>query len=152
MSLFAAVCALLAVVDFAGKPVHLFDGSDAKTTVLIFIRTDCPISNRYAPEIQRLYREYSPRAAFYLVYPDATETAEVVHKHMTEYGYVFDALRDPGHELVKFRRRELHRKRPYSRLAENCCITVASTTSMWISENPEESQPNTIWKMLYVRP
>lgn len=104
MSLFAAVCALLAVADFAGKPVHLFDGNNAKTTVLIFVRTDCPISNRYAPEIQRLYKEYSPRAAFYLVYPDPTETAEAVHKHMTEYGYVFDALRDPGQELVKLSR------------------------------------------------
>lgn len=97
MPLFAVLCAFLAAIDFTGKPVQLFD----KTTVLIFVRSDCPISNRYAPELQRLYREYSPRAAFYLVYPDRAETAEGIQKHMAEYGYTFGALRDPDFSLVK---------------------------------------------------
>ena len=96
MSLFTAVAFLLAI-DFTGRPVQLFD----KTTVLIFVRTDCPISNRYAPEITRLYREYSPRVAFYLVYPDRAETSEAIQKHMSEYGYSFDALRDPVRTLVR---------------------------------------------------
>ena len=30
-------------------------------TVLIFISTDCPISNRYAPEIKRLHDEFAPK-------------------------------------------------------------------------------------------
>lgn len=97
MPLYAALFALLVATDFTGKPVRLFD----KPTVLIFVRTDCPISNRYAPELQRLYREYSPRAAFYLVYPDRAETAASIQKHMAEYGYRFGALRDPGRALVK---------------------------------------------------
>jgi len=97
MPLFVLICALLAAIDFTGKPVQLFD----KTTVLIFVRTDCPISNRYAPELQRLYREYSPRVAFYLVYPDRAETAAGIEKHMAEYGYPFGALRDPDRSLVK---------------------------------------------------
>jgi thiol-disulfide isomerase/thioredoxin len=97
MPLLAAIFVFLAAIDFAGKPVHLFD----KTTVLIFVRTDCPISNRYAPEMQRLYREYSPRVAFYLVYPDGAETAGAIQKHMAEYGYTFGALRDPDRSLVK---------------------------------------------------
>jgi thiol-disulfide isomerase/thioredoxin len=79
--------------------VSLFPAT--KPTVLIFIRTDCPISNRYAPELQRLYREYSSRIAFYLVYADPSESAKDIQKHMSDYGYKFDALRDPGHDLVK---------------------------------------------------
>ncbi len=79
--------------------VTLFPAS--KPTVLIFIRTDCPISNRYAPELQRLHREYSPRIAFYLVYADPSETVDGIRKHQADYGYTFEALRDPGHELVK---------------------------------------------------
>jgi len=85
--------------DLAGKTVSLFPAS--KPTVLIFVRTDCPISNRYAPELQRLYREYSPRVAFYLVYADPAESAKDIQKHMSDYGYKFGALRDPSHELVK---------------------------------------------------
>lgn len=73
----------------------------AAITVLIFVRTDCPISNRYAPEIERLYHQYSQRVKFYLVYPDRAETDKVIEKHDAEYGYTFGFLRDPDHSLVK---------------------------------------------------
>ena len=101
MPLLVSLFALLLAVDVAGHQVRLFDSPNSKTTVLVFVRTDCPISNRYAPEIQRLSREYSDRAAFYLVYPDGAETAAAIHKQMSDYGYKFGALRDPGHKLVK---------------------------------------------------
>jgi thiol-disulfide isomerase/thioredoxin len=93
-----------APTDLAGNVVQLFNTSSSKTTVLIFVRTDCPISNRYAPELERLYKEFASSAAFYLVYADATNTVDVIRKHMSEYGYTFGALRDPGHELVKLAR------------------------------------------------
>lgn len=102
MSLLLAIPTLLFAVhptDLAGKTVQPFDGS--KPTALIFVRTDCPISNRYAPELERLYHEYSGRAAFYLVYADPSETPDAIRKHMADYGYTFGALRDPNHELVK---------------------------------------------------
>jgi thiol-disulfide isomerase/thioredoxin len=87
--------------DLTGKPVQPFDANHSKPTVLIFVRTDCPISNRYAPELIRLYNEFSARAVFYLVYADPANTAGVIHQHMADYGYTFGALRDPGHDLVK---------------------------------------------------
>ena len=40
-------------VDLAGKPVDPLHANPGKPVVLIFVRTDCPISNRYAPTIQR---------------------------------------------------------------------------------------------------
>jgi hypothetical protein len=73
----------------------------AVITVLIFVRTDCPISNRYAPELQRLYHEYSGRVEFQLVYPDRSETPESIEKHRTEYGLPMGFVRDPDHSLVK---------------------------------------------------
>jgi hypothetical protein len=36
--------------DLDGHPVNPFS-SDAQATVLLFVQTDCPISNRYAPTI-----------------------------------------------------------------------------------------------------
>lgn len=70
-------------------------------TVLIFVRTDCPISNRYAPEIQRLAREFQGSAKFWIVYPDQKETPAAIRKHLSEYRYTLSALRDPRHELVR---------------------------------------------------
>src|SRR5881296_1094780 len=44
--------------DLAGRPLDPFDSANAKAVVLIFVGTDCPISNRYAPEIRRLDEEF----------------------------------------------------------------------------------------------
>ena len=75
---------------------------DAPATVFLFTRSDCPISNRYAPEVGRLQERFSNRdVEFWLVYPDPDETTETIRRHMEEYGYRFGALRDPGHELVR---------------------------------------------------
>ena len=87
--------------DVTGHQVQLFDRSGSKLAVLIFVRTDCPIANRYAPEIERLYRAYGSQVAYYLVYPDANESAVAIQKHISDYGYTVPALRDPKHVLVK---------------------------------------------------
>src|SRR5216684_3808584 len=68
-------------IDLAGKPFDPFRAARGKVVVLIFVRTDCPISNRYAPTIQKLSTERADRAAFFLVYPSRKETAEAIRKH-----------------------------------------------------------------------
>ncbi len=40
------------VLDLSGKVVDPFEMAAGKPVVFIFVRTDCPISNRYAPTIQ----------------------------------------------------------------------------------------------------
>jgi len=88
-------------VDLTGKRVDPLHGDRRKAVVLVFVRTDCPISNRYAPTIQRLSAEYAGKVTFWLVYPDRTESAIAIQKHLDEYGYKLPALRDPQHSLVK---------------------------------------------------
>ena len=76
--------------------------SDA-TTVLIFTRSDCPISNRYAPEIARIFKRTSGSGVrFWLVYIDPNQTVDAIRAHLRDYGYPFPALLDPQHQLVKF--------------------------------------------------
>lgn len=87
--------------DLAGNPVDPVKSTSGKVVVLVFVRTDCPISNRYAPTIQRLSAAHAGKAAFWLVYPSKSESAEVIRKHEREYGYKIPALRDPQHVLVK---------------------------------------------------
>lgn len=89
-------------LDLSGKPVNPFKASHGKLVVLLFVRTDCPISNRYAPEIRRLSAEHSAKVRFWLVYPDKKETPQRIRAHDKEYGYSISALRDPDHALVKF--------------------------------------------------
>jgi hypothetical protein len=89
------------LLDLQEKPFDLWANSSAAVTVAIFTRTDCPISNRYAPEIRRLYEQYHPKGAeFYLIYVDPREQPEQIRKHLREYDYPGTALRDPGHTFV----------------------------------------------------
>jgi thiol-disulfide isomerase/thioredoxin len=87
--------------DLAGNPVDPLKSGSRKIVVLVFVRTDCPVANRYAPTIQKLSEEHAAKAAFWLVYPSKAESAEVIRKHEREYGYKIPALRDPQHVLVK---------------------------------------------------
>lgn len=60
-----------------------------KASLIFFVLTDCPISNSYAPEIQRICREYTERGvACSLVYEDVKISANEMTQHMKEYGYV----------------------------------------------------------------
>lgn len=87
--------------DLGGNRFDPLKTAGGKVVVLVFVRTDCPASNRYAPTIQKLSEEHAGKAAFWLVYPSKSESAEVIRKHEREYGYKIPALRDPQHVLVK---------------------------------------------------
>jgi thiol-disulfide isomerase/thioredoxin len=89
-------------LDLHGQPADPFRLAGSKITVLFFIRTDCPVSNRYAPTIQELSAHYASKAAFFLIYPIKSETPEQIQKHLAEYGYHLPAFRDPDLLLARF--------------------------------------------------
>lgn len=78
------------------------DGA-CKAVVVIFIGYDCPISNAYSPEINRLCREFSPHGVqFLLVYADADLDMESAQRHATEYGFTCPTILDPQMTLVRW--------------------------------------------------
>ncbi|HVQ30672.1 MAG TPA: FG-GAP-like repeat-containing protein [Vicinamibacteria bacterium] len=88
-------------LDLTGTVVRPLSTA-APATVLLFVRADCPIANRYAPEIVRLRDQFSPRGvAFWLVYADPPQDAESIGAHLREYALPGPALRDPEHALVR---------------------------------------------------
>ena len=91
----------LALLDLAGRRIEPLEGSVAAATVFLFLRTDCPISNRYAPEIRRLHDRFAPAGvSFWMVYPDPDEPLPAIRQHLAEYEYPGRAARDPEHALV----------------------------------------------------
>jgi ribosomal protein L35AE/L33A len=99
---------LLAVLvqTLTGAPVDALQAPKGTTAIVfLFTSTDCPISNRYAPEVRRIAEAFAPRGVkFRLVYPNPAETAEAIREHMSAFAYAgaTEALRDPAHALVKF--------------------------------------------------
>jgi hypothetical protein len=90
--------------DLNNRLVDPFETLPESTAVaFLFVSVDCPISNRYAPEIRRLHDQFVARGvSFRLVYPNPAESAEMIRKHLKEYDLPPVALRDPKQELAKF--------------------------------------------------
>jgi len=59
-----------------------------QAAILIFVATDCPISNFYAPEIQAICKDYGTKGVnCSLIYEDVQVDSNAVHKHMADFQY-----------------------------------------------------------------
>jgi tetratricopeptide (TPR) repeat protein len=73
-----------------------------KARVLVFVTIECPISNRFAPEIGRLADEFGPQGIdFTLVFANPADTQQAIDAHLARFGYHLPAMRDPDQQLVK---------------------------------------------------
>lgn len=94
------VAAQKAALHLDGSAANPFQEASGKPVVLVFVRLDCPVSNRYAPLIQKISSHYGGKVGFWLVYLGKTASADKIRQHEAEYGYTLNALRDPQHVLV----------------------------------------------------
>jgi thiol-disulfide isomerase/thioredoxin len=90
--------------NLQGAEVEPLRAPHPRATVFIFTRTDCPISNRYAPVIQELNEEFAAKGVvFWLVYVDPHQSAIEIRQHVKDYHYDgFHVALDPKHTLAKF--------------------------------------------------
>jgi hypothetical protein len=102
MARFLCAWVLLAAVSARPLEIRAVDGAvlrpltpDGAAGVLLFVSTDCPVSNRYAPEIQRLCTAAAVRGVpCTLLYEDADVRPDAVRTHLREYGYALPAAID----------------------------------------------------------
>ena len=92
---------LLCAIQLAGygsRPLQ----EGAKVVALVFTSSECPISNKMAPEIERLSRKFKTNGvAVYLVYPNASDTEESIQQHRKNFRLTAPHFRDTEHEWVK---------------------------------------------------
>ena len=81
--------------DYNGKEHSLSDYKDSKAIVVIFIATQCPVSNAYNERMVQLYKDYQPKdIAFVGINSNKQEDAEEVKKHSEEHNFEFPVLKD----------------------------------------------------------
>jgi thiol-disulfide isomerase/thioredoxin len=84
-----------------GQPVTSLAAPGIEVVILFFVASDCPISNRYIPEMKRLEEKFTAQhVVFWFVYPNVGETPETVRQHEAAYGIENHILLDPRHQLV----------------------------------------------------
>ena len=100
---------LLAALPAGGAGFRDIDGIEralptapgSKATAVYFVTHDCPISNRYAPEIRRICDEYAAAGLrCVMAYVDPTLDEARIRRHRQEYGGGPPAVLDRNHELV----------------------------------------------------
>jgi hypothetical protein len=92
------------VSDLDGRPVQPLasEPDAARAVVFVFTRSDCPIANRYAPDLERLQRQAAAAGIdFWMVFVDPAESATDIREHLQRFAYSGRALRDPRHDLAR---------------------------------------------------
>ncbi len=89
-------------IDLDGKPIQELASPDTHVVTLFFAASDCPISNRYAPEITRLQQEFRTRhVAFWWVFPNPADTVEVAREHQHQFSIESNTIIDTEQTLVR---------------------------------------------------
>ncbi|MGD9901985.1 MAG: redoxin family protein [Vicinamibacterales bacterium] len=87
------------VTDLDGRPVDPLDGGAA--TVLVFTAVDCPISDRYAPEVRRLAAGFADKGVrTWIVYANAGERPADARAHAAAFGYGLPVAMDAAAALA----------------------------------------------------
>jgi peroxiredoxin len=73
-----------------------------KATVLIFVSTQCPVSNAYNERMAQLAAQYGPRGvAFAAINANAPEPAAEVAEHARTHRFAFPVLKDADGEIAR---------------------------------------------------
>lgn len=80
-------------VQGGDQPLEALRGEQA--TVFVFLSTECPISNGFVPELNRLAADYGQRGVKFVgINANAGQTAAEIAKHAEDYKLAFPVLRD----------------------------------------------------------
>ncbi|HEY4613235.1 MAG TPA: thioredoxin family protein [Bacteroidota bacterium] len=81
--------------DYNGVKHSLTDFKDSKAVVLMFIATQCPISNAYNARMAELYKDYKGKnIAFVGINSNKQESVEEIKDHAKKNGLDFTILKD----------------------------------------------------------
>jgi peroxiredoxin len=87
--------------DPSGKTRSLAEFKGRKALALIFLGTECPIANSYAPELSALAREYEPKGVQVLgINANPDETLSQIAAQAKSYKLSFPVLKDAKQALA----------------------------------------------------
>jgi peroxiredoxin len=81
--------------DYNGNSHSLKDYKKAKAIVLMFISTQCPVSNSYNEKMNKLYDDYQLKnIAFIGINANRTEDISTIKNHAEKHDFKFAVLKD----------------------------------------------------------
>jgi peroxiredoxin len=97
----AAVREAFSLHDATGGNRSSREWQGKKAIVLLFVATECPVSNFYSPEFTRIAKRYADRGVLVFgVHSDPGVSAAEAAQHAREYGLAFPVLLDSDQKLA----------------------------------------------------
>jgi mono/diheme cytochrome c family protein len=90
-------------MDVEGRAYTLSDDPDVAATGIVFMSTQCPISNKYVPELNRIAKAQAsqPGGRLFGVISDPSVTRAAAAQYVKEYQIAFPVLFDASGELAQ---------------------------------------------------
>jgi hypothetical protein len=83
------------------RPLFCEPGSQ-RAAVVVFVTTDCPIANRYAPELEKIRSSFAPRGVgLTLVHVDPELEVEKARDHARQFSLGAAVVIDRKHQIVR---------------------------------------------------
>jgi len=87
--------------DFSGKIHSLSDYKDSKAIVIMFIATECPVSNAYNKRMAKIYNQYKEKkVAFVGINSNKQESVSDIKSHSEKNGLKFTILKDDKNKIA----------------------------------------------------
>jgi peroxiredoxin len=87
--------------DYNGKEHSLFDYKNSTAIVIMFVATECPVSNAYNSRMEDLFKEYNPKNISFLgINSNKAESVEMIKEHAEENGLTFTILKDKNNVIA----------------------------------------------------
>jgi peroxiredoxin/mono/diheme cytochrome c family protein len=87
--------------DTAGRSWSLGGCRGQKAVVVVFLGTECPINNLYAPKLAELHKEFADKGVQFLaVNSNRQDTPGRVAEHAKQHGIPFPVLKDGGNVVA----------------------------------------------------
>ncbi|HEV7396790.1 MAG TPA: thioredoxin family protein [Pyrinomonadaceae bacterium] len=87
--------------DIDGKNQSLASLKGKNGAVLIFISSQCPVSNAYNERMEALAKDFGSRGIAVIgINANASESVEVVKAHAAEHHFTFAVLKDSGNKIA----------------------------------------------------
>jgi peroxiredoxin/mono/diheme cytochrome c family protein len=84
-----------------GTKVSWSDFKDKKAVVVLFLGTECPINNAFAPYLAELYKEFAPEGVAFLgINANQQDTPEIIAEHAQKHGIPFPVLKDDKNRVA----------------------------------------------------
>lgn len=87
--------------DYNGKQHSLSDYKDSKAIVLIFVATQCPVSNAYNSRMAELYEHYKNKDVSVIgINSNKAESVSEIKEHAAKNNLEFTILKDEGNKIA----------------------------------------------------